>query len=59
MLNCDYCDYYSAEKGKKFCEFSDHLFLKNPLDLDKYPCEDISFANYLEKKENKNDMNVA
>lgn len=50
MLNCSYCDYYSYQKGKKVCEFSDHLFVKNPTDMDKYPCEGLTFHSYLEKQ---------
>lgn len=58
MLNCGYCDYYLTENGKKICEFSNHLFLKNPLDMDKYPCLDISYDSYLSCKENKDNMEV-
>jgi hypothetical protein len=58
MLNCNSCDYLSNEKGKKICEFSDHLFTKNPLDMDKYPCQDISYDSYLLKNEGKDDINI-
>jgi len=53
MLNCNSCDYFSMEKGKKLCEFSDHLFIKNPLDMDKYPCQDLTYDSYLLKIKNE------
>ncbi|MDF2984800.1 MAG: hypothetical protein K0R50_310 [Eubacterium sp.] len=58
MLNCSYCDYYSAEKGKKVCQFADHLFIKNPADLKNYPCEDMSYDEYLSKQDKKNVIEI-
>ena len=58
MLNCTICDYYSNDKGKKVCEFADYLFLKNPADMDSYPCKDISYDSYLSKSENKEDVSI-
>ncbi len=58
MLNCNHCDYYLSENGKKTCEFSEHLFLKNPQDMEKYPCQDISYDSYISAKENKESMEV-
>ncbi len=58
MLNCSYCDYYSQEKGKKVCTFTEYLFIKNPSDMKYYPCEELSYQDYLSKSETKNDMEV-
>lgn len=58
MLNCNFCDYLSTEKGKKICEFADHLFLKNPVDLDKYPCQDLSYDSYLLRIEKNEDVGI-
>jgi len=58
MLNCNSCDYLSIGKGKKICEFADHLFLKNPLDMDKYPCQDISYNSYLMKNEKNQEISI-
>ncbi|HEX2926189.1 MAG TPA: hypothetical protein VHP38_08020 [Ruminiclostridium sp.] len=58
MLNCSFCDYYSQEKGKKVCLFSDHLFIKNPLDMKNYPCQDMSYQDYLSKQEKKDDIEI-
>lgn len=58
MLNCNSCDYFSMAKGKKLCEFADHLFLRNPVDMDIYPCQDISYDSYLSKNEKNEDINI-
>lgn len=59
MLDCSYCDYYSVSKGKKVCEFSGHLFTKNPLEMDIYPCGDKSYDSYLlEQEEKKDHLNI-
>jgi hypothetical protein len=58
MLNCNSCDYFSMQKGKKLCEFSDHLFIKNPLDMDKYPCQDLNYDSYLLRIEKKEDIDI-
>lgn len=58
MLNCNSCDYYSMVNGKKICDFTDHLFLKNPIDMDKYPCRDTSYNSYLLKNEKKEDISI-
>ncbi len=47
MLDCSYCDYFTQEKGKKECTFTGHLFLKNPLDMESYPCRNLSYQEYL------------
>lgn len=52
MLNCTLCDYYSINGGKKVCEFAGHLFIKNPADMEVYPCQDISYDSYMMRKEN-------
>lgn len=56
MLECNLCNYYSVRKGKKACEFSDHIFVKNPADMDRYPCEDITYDAYLSKNEKKKNI---
>jgi hypothetical protein len=58
MLECHLCDYYSVKKGKKACEFSDHIFVKNPIDMDKYPCEDMTYDSFLLKNENEKDISI-
>lgn len=58
MLNCSLCDYYSQEKGKKVCLFSDHLFVKSPSDMKHYPCEDMSYQDYLSKQEKKDNIEI-
>lgn len=60
MLECSLCDYYSVSKGKKTCEFTRHVFIKNPVNMDKYPCKDMSYESFLLKnKTNKDDNRVA
>lgn len=57
MLNCNLCDYYSQEKGKKVCRFAEHLFVKNPSDMNRYPCQDMSYQDYL-LKQTKEDVEI-
>jgi hypothetical protein len=58
MLECGYCNYYSNINGKKSCEFSGHLFVKSPENMDKYPCKDISYDSYLRRKEKLKDISI-
>jgi len=58
MLNCDSCDYFSIKKNPKLCGFADHLFLKNPLVMDEYPCQDISYDSYLLKNKKNEAMTI-
>ncbi len=53
MLNCTICNYYSIEKDNKVCKFADYLFLKDPADMDIYPCKDISYDSYLLKSKSE------
>lgn len=51
MLNCNLCDYYSNKKGAKKCDFSGFHFVKNPVDMEKYPCANISYEEFLAQQE--------
>lgn len=48
MVFCDACNYYSEKNGKKKCEFAKESFTQELYDMDKYPCEEISYDSYLE-----------
>ncbi|WP_133051117.1 hypothetical protein [Ruminiclostridium hungatei] len=58
MLDCGYCDYYSQEKGKKVCTFTGHLFLKNPSDMESYPCRNLSYQEYLINQQTKEQSEI-
>jgi hypothetical protein len=56
MLNCEYCNYYTEEKAKMesegSCIFCGYQFQAGDFINDmEYPCSNISYQEYLNKKE--------
>lgn len=64
MLNCEYCDYYKNAKGLQgrahcFCQLTDHIFRLGDMNSDMdYPCSNISYQDYLARKQNQRSMAV-
>ncbi len=62
MTNCEYCDYFKMIGGrntaelnaKGLCSFSNVIIITDSGNKDvEYPCKDISYQDYLERKNNR------
>lgn len=62
MTNCEYCDYFKVIGGSKaaelnekgLCSFANVILIADLGNKDdEYPCKDISYQEYLERKNNR------
>ena len=66
MENCEYCNYFSGKKKgsdgffiKALCTFTDTLlYMNSDKKNDEYPCRNVSYQSYLERKKKQDSIPV-